>query len=80
MHMSSKLIREPRQARSRETLSRIVEATLSLSRESLDGGFTLREVADRADIARGTLPPVSRVRKSSSSTCTSSSGPSASSA
>lgn len=55
MHMSSKLIREPRQARSRETLSRIVEATLALIRESLDGGFTLREVADRADIARGTL-------------------------
>lgn len=55
MHMSTKLTREPRQARSRETLSRIVEATLSLIRESLDGEFTLREVADRADIARGTL-------------------------
>jgi AcrR family transcriptional regulator len=55
MHMSTKLTREPRQARSRETLSRIVEATLALIRESLDGDFTLREVADRADIARGTL-------------------------
>ena len=46
MHMSTKLTREPRQARSRETLSRIVEAALALIRESLDGDFTLREVAE----------------------------------
>jgi AcrR family transcriptional regulator len=49
------LTHEPRQARSRETLRRIVAATLELARTSLDGEFTLRDVADVAGIAQGTL-------------------------
>jgi len=49
------LTHAPRQARSRETLRRIVDATLELARTSLDGDFTLREVADVAGIAQGTL-------------------------
>lgn len=49
------LTHAPRQARSRETLRRIVAATLELARTSLDGDFTLREVADIAGIAQGTL-------------------------
>lgn len=51
----AQLTHEPRQARSRETLRRIVRATLELARTSLDGDFTLREVADVACIAQGTL-------------------------
>ena len=52
---ATQLTHEPRQARSRETLRRIVDATLELARTSLDGDFTLREVADIAGIAQGTL-------------------------
>jgi AcrR family transcriptional regulator len=51
----AELTHEPRQARSRETLRRIVRATLELARTSLDGDFTLREVAEVAGIAQGTL-------------------------
>lgn len=51
----AELTHQPRQARSRETLRRIVRATLELARTSLDGDFTLREVADVARIAQGTL-------------------------
>ena len=51
----AELTHEPRQARSRETLRRIVAATLQLARTSLDGDFTLREVAEVAGIAQGTL-------------------------
>lgn len=51
----AELTHEPRQARSRETLRRIVAATLDLARTSLDGDFTLREVAEVAGIAQGTL-------------------------
>jgi len=51
----AELTHEPRQARSRETLRRIVAATLELARTSLDGDFTLREVAEVAGIAQGTL-------------------------
>lgn len=52
---AASLTHAPRQARSRETLRRIVSATLELARTSLDGDFTLREVADVAGIAQGTL-------------------------
>lgn len=48
-------MREPRQARSRVTVERIVAATFKLAQASLDGDIKLRDIAAEAGIAQGTL-------------------------
>lgn len=51
----ARLMREPQQARSRETLERIIAATIMAASTSVDGDFTLREIALAAGISQGTL-------------------------
>jgi len=50
-----RLVKEPKQQRSRDTLAFILQATVELITDSEDGSFSLRAVAERAGISQGTL-------------------------
>lgn len=55
MTLTNRIKNAPKQQRSRETLAAILQATVEVLRDSADGSFSLREVAERAGISQGTL-------------------------
>ncbi|MCC6621548.1 MAG: TetR/AcrR family transcriptional regulator [Deltaproteobacteria bacterium] len=55
MTSTMRLVKEPKQQRSRETLAYILQATVEVITDSEDGSFSLRAVAERAGISQGTL-------------------------